>query len=341
MVHMAAERSGALGNGQDQSLTGSEGWTGGRWNASTGNAGNRKLNIALACLSVGLGVAALLRPRQIAKLMGLRSPDQVTYAAIRSVGIREIACGMGMLCQPRWHGWPRVRLVGDAIDLALLASALPLHRVQYQKPYSCAAATIAAVSALDAVATYAVEKQSASASRHGQDLAHVRAAITVNRSPDEAYELWRNFEKFPRFMANVESVRAVDERLSHWRATTGAEWDAEMVADRSGELIEWRSLEGAEVKSGRVTFRAAPGGRGTEISLELSYEPPVGAMGGVMGKLLGKDPGHDVRGDLRRMKSLLECGEVVRSDSTLEGASLMGRPAQPPVHVSTYHAVSS
>ncbi|HEX3245426.1 MAG TPA: SRPBCC family protein, partial [Chloroflexota bacterium] len=209
---MATERFGALGNGQDQSSAKSSVWSDGRRNRSPRDAGNRKVNVALAGLSLGLGVGALLRPRKIAELMGIRSSDHVTNAAIRAVGIREITCGMGMLCQPRWSGWPRVRLLGDAIDLALLASALPLHRVQHRKRYSCAAATIAAVSALDAVATYAVEKQSASASRHGQDLAHVRAAITVNRSPDDAYKLWRNFENFPRFMANVESVRAVDER---------------------------------------------------------------------------------------------------------------------------------
>ena len=47
-------------------------------------------------------------------------------------------------------------------------------------------------------------------------------------------------------------------------------------------------------------------------------------------KLFGKEPEQAIRGDLRRFKSMLETGEVIVSDATLEGRSIKQRPAQPP-----------
>jgi uncharacterized membrane protein len=70
-----------------------------------------------------------------------------------------------------------------------------------------------------------------------------------------------------------------------------------------------------------VTFRAAPGDRGTEIHGEL-----------VQG-LVGTMPLAKVKDDLRRFKQRVETGEVPRSDGTPEGESaqrkLKQRPAQP------------
>jgi uncharacterized membrane protein len=164
---------------------------------------------------------------------------------------------------------------------------------------------------------------------------HVRKASTINRRPEEVYRYWRDFQNLPRFMSYLEAVQVTGERRSHWRtsapAGTTVEWDAEMVEDRLGELIAWQSLEGADVpNSGQVHFRPAPGGRGTEVDVELQFDPPAGKLGRAVAKLFGKDPGQQVATDLRRFKQILETGEVVVSDATIEGAHLAQRPAQPP-----------
>lgn len=164
---------------------------------------------------------------------------------------------------------------------------------------------------------------------------HVKKAITIRRTPEEVYRFWRDFQNLPRFMQHLESVQVVGERRSHWKVQAPAgktvEWGAEIVEDRPNELIAWRSLDGADVdNAGQVRFRPAPGGRGTEIGVELRYDPPGGRLGKTVARLFGKEPDQAVYGDLRRLKQVLETGEVVRSDASLESTGLPQRPGRPP-----------
>jgi hypothetical protein len=82
-----------------------------------------------------------------------------------------------------------------------------------------------------------------------------------------------------------------------------------------------------------VSFRPAPGDRGTEIHVDLERTAPGGMLGGMLMKLSGKEPLAKVKDDLRRFKAKFETGEVPRSDGTPEGElaerKLKQRPAQP------------
>jgi len=166
----------------------------------------------------------------------------------------------------------------------------------------------------------------------------VSAGVTVNRSAADAYALWRDFSRLPVFMTHLESVQPEGDTRSHWtaRAPGGGtvEWDAEIVDDLPGERLAWRSVAGADVpNSGVVRFGPAPGGRGTEVRVELTYQPPAGAVGNTAARLLGEEPRQQVTDDLRRFKQVLETGEVVRSDGSPDGHRagrlLAQRPAQP------------
>jgi uncharacterized membrane protein len=161
---------------------------------------------------------------------------------------------------------------------------------------------------------------------------HVRKSITVNRPADEVYAFWRNFENLPRFMLHLESVHVTSDGRSHWKAKapagTSVEWDAEITEDRPNELIAWRSVAGADVpNAGVVRFVRAAGGRGTEVHVDLRYEPPAGKVGQLVAKLFGEEPSQQVDGDLRRFKQVLEIGELTQSDASLASGL---RPAQPP-----------
>ncbi len=143
----------------------------------------------------------------------------------------------------------------------------------------------------------------------------VTRAETVERPREELYRHWRNFENLPAFMQHLESVTALDERRSRWAAKaplgTRVEWDAEIVEDRPGELIAWRSLPGAQVPSaGRVEFREATGGRGTVVRVQMEYTPPGGALGALAALVAGEEPHKQVADDLRNFKALMEAGEV-------------------------------
>ena len=82
-----------------------------------------------------------------------------------------------------------------------------------------------------------------------------------------------------------------------------------------------------------MRFGAAPGGRGTEVRVELSYDPPGGKLGNAVARLLGEEPRQQVTDDLRRFKQILETGEVVRSEGSPEGHRsgrlAAQRPGQP------------
>ena len=154
---------------------------------------------------------------------------------------------------------------------------------------------------------------------------HVTKAITIMQPADTVYRYWRDFSNLPNFMAHVQSVATTGDRpFALGRvgpAGQSVEWDAEIVEDRPGELIAWRSLEGATfANEGSVRFERAPGERGTEVHVELRYDPPAGRLGAAVAKLFGEEPGQQIGDDLRRFKQVMETGEVVRSDGSLEGA---------------------
>lgn len=150
--------------------------------------------------------------------------------------------------------------------------------------------------------------------RRGEGI-KVEKGVTVNRPAAEVYGFWRNFENLPRFMDHLESVLVIDETRSHWVAKapagTKVEWDAAIHNEIDDELIAWRSLPGADVNNaGSVHFTPVGDGSSTEVLVVLSYEPPAGKLGAAVAKLLGEEPSQQVEDDLRRLKQVMEAGEV-------------------------------
>jgi uncharacterized membrane protein len=163
----------------------------------------------------------------------------------------------------------------------------------------------------------------------------VEKSVTVNRSPDQLYRFWHNFENLPHFMDHLESVQSQGAKRSHWvvkaPAGTTVAWDAEITDDRPNELISWRSLPNADVDNeGTVRFVPAPGGRGTEVHVSLAYNPPAGVVGSAVAKLFGEEPNQQVASDLRRFKNIMEAGEIPTTAGQPSGErSLLGKVASP------------
>ncbi|HEX5592603.1 MAG TPA: hypothetical protein VFX35_04565 [Solirubrobacterales bacterium] len=82
-----------------------------------------------------------------------------------------------------------------------------------------------------------------------------------------------------------------------------------------------------------VSFKPAPGDRGTEIHVDLEKTAPGGKAGEMLMKLTGKEPLAKVKDDLRRFKAQFETGVIPRSEGSPEGElaerKLKQRPAQP------------
>ena len=137
-------------------------------------------------------------------------------------------------------------------------------------------------------------------------------SITVQKSAEELFSFWRKLENLPSVMRHLVSVTETGFKTSHWVAegpTGNVEWDAEIITERANELIGWRSLEGSEIStSGSVHFEHAPGERGTEIRVVLSYKPPAGRVGSALAWLMGRNPQQEIREDLRNFKRMMETG---------------------------------
>jgi uncharacterized membrane protein len=151
---------------------------------------------------------------------------------------------------------------------------------------------------------------------------HITETFLIERSPEELYNFWRNFENFPQFMKHLESVKKIDDRRSHWVAKAPSiygghvEWDAEIATDEPNSRIAWRALPGSDVQHrGEVRFTPARSDRGTMVRVEMDYTPPVGQVGRWLAKLFGEEPEQQVRDDVRNFKRLIETGEV----PTIEG----------------------
>lgn len=282
---------------------------------------------ALGWFGIGLGLAQIVAPRSLGRLVGV-SAAHVSPTFVRLLGVREVITGVGLLTTER-AGWAWGRVAGDAMDLAILGSLAGSGRVAPSR-LAATAAAVAGVTALD-VATAA----KLGAMRGG---IHLKKAFTINRPAHELYRFWRDFENLPRFMAHLEAVHVTDERHSRWRAKGPAglsiEWDAEIVDDRTNELISWRTAPGAIVHHrGTVRFSAAPGGRGTEVRVEMEYGGVGHRAGAAIASLFGREPSQQVEGDLRRFKQVMETGDVVHSDASIHRGPHPGRPPSGPIEL--------
>ena len=124
----------------------------------------------------------------------------------------------------------------------------------------------------------------------------VEEAITISRPRSEVYDFCRRAENLPNYRdAQVEVTReARDEELA------------------------WRALRGEKlVHFGSLSFRDAPGGRGTMVSARLEYVPAGGSLGSALARIMGRSPQRMVADSLRRARQILETGVI----STTEGQS--------------------
>jgi uncharacterized membrane protein len=177
------------------------------------------------------------------------------------------------------------------------------------------------------------------AARQGPALPHtvsVRASVTIRRSREDLYRYWRDLRNLPRFMRHVSQVT---EQFGHsiWHAEApggvALDWEAEIVADKTDERIAWRSVEGTTLPNhGSVEFRNAPRELGTEVHLQIGFEPPGGAVGAALARLFDELPEQQLKNDLRRLKQLMETGEIVHSDASIHRGM---HPARPPKYEQT------
>lgn len=269
------------------------------WPVGTDRSRAETLARGLGWFSIGLGVAEVVASGPLSRTTGV--PHRP--ALLTALGAREIATGIGILRNPEDPRWMDARVAGDAIDLALLLSALGARDVRKTRVLA-AATLVAGVTALDTICSRLLAD-----SRLLEN--DISSAVTVRRGAEELFGMWRDPKTVPLFMKYVKSIRAEDGgRRWHWAASIPGgiplEWDSEIVEEDAPRRLAWRSLEGMKVaQSGSVDFAPAPGERGTEVRLRVR----------------GSVPGAIIREDLRRFKRLAETGEIPTTEGQPWGPS--------------------
>jgi uncharacterized membrane protein len=291
-----------------------------------------KLARFLGWFSLVLGGAQVAAPGFVARLIGIRD-DSRSRGWMRVVGVRELLAAAGILSRRRPIGWVSARVAGDAMDLALLGAAFATKR-ERTGGLAVATGAVAGIAIADTLDAIALSRASKATS--GDGTIRVRSATTLRRPREQVYAYWHDFQNLPSFMDHLESVDLTGDGHSRWKAKAPpgvrAEWDAEILEDRPNELIAWHSTGGTVENFGVVRFSDAPGGRGTEVTLDMKYAAPAGALGATVAKLFGEEPEQQAKDDLRRFKQVLETGEIVRSDGSPEGITARSHLKQRPAH---------
>ncbi|UUE20960.1 SRPBCC family protein [Microbacterium sp. J1-1] len=124
-----------------------------------------------------------------------------------------------------------------------------------------------------------------------------------------AYNQWTQFESFPKFLQEVESITQIDDTHTHWKVKVGGavrEFDAEITEQHPDERVAWNSTGGETEHAGAVTFHKLTD-NSTRVTVQLDWAPE-GLLEKV-GSLVGVG-GHAVKKDLENFKEFIEGREV-------------------------------
>ena len=251
----------------------------------------------MAWFGIGLGAAELLAPGLLSRTIGIRA-GAVARTAIRAIGLRELVTGVVILLRRRRPRAVWARVAGDAVDLAGLGTAIVARRTSTPRALAAVAA-VGGAAALDAIAARRVQRAFDASNPP------IVAAVTINRPVAEVYAFCRDLD---RLLPRAGKVR----------------WTTELVEDVPDQRIAWRARTRGLAHEGRVTFARAPGRATTEVRVELRLGVAGAGPSAELARLFARPL---VRGDLRRLKQLLETGEVLRSDASVHVAPHPARPA--------------
>jgi len=148
--------------------------------------------------------------------------------------------------------------------------------------------------------------------------ATARAAITIDRPADELRTLWLDPDTQSRIWIHFADVTTHDGRTADWVARGPARGEYRWrtnIAETGPDQIRWSSEEGADVpNTGTLGFRPAPGDRGTELHLDVRFDPPGGIVGDAVSKLFHIVPAEIVRTALYKFRALALTGEIPTTD---------------------------
>jgi hypothetical protein len=152
----------------------------------------------LGWFSIGLGVAELVAPGNLARFLGMEERTEL----IRAYGVREIVTGVGILSQDDPTPWIWGRVGGDALDLGTLATGLGRNNPQWGN-VGLAMAAAAGVTALD---VYCAQALGRTGKRRPLPIRDYSARRGMPRAPEAMRGAAHDFQ-VPRDVRIPEALR--------------------------------------------------------------------------------------------------------------------------------------
>lgn len=113
----------------------------------------------------------------------------------------------------------------------------------------------------------------------------LRESVTIRKDADALSRLWRDPDALSRVMQPFGQVRAIGADRLMWTMNLPAgsyDAEAELVEERPGELVHWRSTPASKIQIDEfMRFKAAPQELGTEATLEyhINTSPDLAGKG--------------------------------------------------------------
>jgi uncharacterized membrane protein len=141
----------------------------------------------------------------------------------------------------------------------------------------------------------------------------VRRSITISKSQAEVYDFWSKPENLTQIFPGVESITPLPDGRWRWKLKVRGlelEPETEAIVSEPPTRMSWKTVRESPIEhSGSVIFAPAPGGKGTEVQLTVSWLATNPASGAAL-PILGKGSDWHASETLRRAKQLLETGEL-------------------------------
>ncbi|CDK00422.1 Uncharacterized 17.2 kDa protein in melC2-rnhH intergenic region [Microbacterium sp. C448] len=136
-------------------------------------------------------------------------------------------------------------------------------------------------------------------------MSQIIETIDVDVPVRTAYNQWTQFESFPHFLDEVESITQKDDTHTRWKVKVGGverEFDAEITEQHPDERVAWKSTGGDTHHAGVVTFHKLSDNE-TRVTVQIDWEPEglLEKAGSLIG--VGK---HAVKKDLDNFKKFIE-----------------------------------
>jgi uncharacterized membrane protein len=131
----------------------------------------------------------------------------------------------------------------------------------------------------------------------------VDETIVVVLDVADAYSLWLDYERYPRFMRGIDQVEVTGYCRLRWTGRVcGAElsWDVDVVDRIQDTRLRWRAHDGRE--TGDVDFQKLDAGS-TLVHYQLEYEPELWPVDKLALRACLERRVHD---DLKEFKTLAE-----------------------------------